>query len=274
MRIDAHVRFWRYHESEHRWMSPEMDPVRRDCLPAEVEPLLEQRGFDGCMALQSRHKLAETRFLLKLAESHPSIAGVIGWVDLRSRRVSEQLDEFVSHHRFKGLRHVLHDEPDDEFMLHDDFQRGLAEVGRRGLSYDVLVYGAHLPVVLQLVDAFPEQRFVLDHLGKPLVQNQLLSPWQERLRELAKREHIVGKISGLTTETDWNSWRSEDFRPYLEVALEAFGPDRLMLGSDWPMCELSGGYEKVTSLWFDFISRLSPDEQAKSPAELQLASIS
>jgi len=263
MRIDAHVRFWRYHPAEHQWMSPEMQPVQRDCLPEEVEPLLASRDFDGCVALQSRHKLVETRFLLELADHHPFIAGVVGWVDLRSPRVAAQLDEFVVHPKFKGVRHILHDEPDDELMLGEDFRRGIAETGARGLSYDLLVYVAHLPVATQLVDAFPNQRFVIDHIGKPLVQNRLLSPWQERIRELAKRENVVGKISGLMTEVDWNAWRPDDFTPYLEVALDAFGPDRLMIGSDWPMCNLSGDYERVTGVWLDFISRLSPEEQAQ-----------
>jgi L-fuconolactonase len=261
MRIDAHQHFWRYHRDEYPWMSPAMEALRRDFLPGDLGPELEAAGFDGTIAVQARQTLEETRWLLELADGHPFVRGVVGWVDLRSPDVDAQLARFAAHPKLVGVRHVVHDEPDDGFMARPDFRRGIARLRGHGLAYDLLVFPKHLPLAARLAEEFPDQAFVLDHVAKPLVREGRLSPWDEDLRRLAAFPNVSGKLSGLVTEARWGSWKAEDFRPYLDVVLAAFGPERLMIGSDWPVCTLSGAYGATMAIVVDYAGRLAPGER-------------
>ena len=254
MRLDSHQHFWRHHPVAHGWMDERMSVLKRDHLPGDLEPLLKDLKYDGTVVVQASQSLEETRWLLELAGAHDFIKGVVGWVDLRSTELSQQLKRFASHPKFVGVRHVVQDELDDEFMLRPDFQRGIAQLSEFGLAYDLLVLPQQLPMAVKLVAKFPGQKFVLDHLGKPRIGEKLLTPWQEQITRLAQFPQVHCKLSGLVTETAWNQWRPEDFHRYLDIVFAAFGPDRLMIGSDWPVCTLSGNYAAVMSIVSDYLS--------------------
>jgi L-fuconolactonase len=255
MRLDSHQHFWRYDSSQYPWIKPHW-PIRRDFLPPDLQPLLAEAGLEGCIAVQARQSLEETCWLLQLANEYPMIRGVVGWVDLRSERIEDQLVDLARHPRFVGVRHVLQDEPDDAFMLHPDFRRGVRKLKQFRLAYDLLIFPRQLPAAIELVSAFPDQPFVLDHLAKPSIREGTMSPWRERVQELAKAPNVCCKISGMVTEADWKSRRPQNFKPYLDVVFEAFGPDRLMYGSDWPVCLLAAAYGEVFSLVNEYVSQL------------------
>ena len=262
MRIDAHQHFWHYDPAYHVWMTEAMAALRRDYLPDELSPLLRATGFDGTIAVQARQLLQETEWLLALAERHPWVQGVVGWVDLCSAELPAQLERLAPHPKLVGVRHVVHDEPDDRFMLRPDFRRGIGRLREFGLTYDLLLFPRHLEVAVTLVDEFPEQPFVLDHLAKPAIRDGLLSPWKQDLERLAERPNVFCKLSGMVTEARWNEWKPGDFRPYLDVVVEEFGPERLMIGSDWPVCTLSADYRSTLSLVLDYVAALSADARA------------
>ena len=262
MTIDSHQHFWRYTLAEYPWMKPEW-PIRRDFLPPDLAREMANVGVDGCVAVQAQQTVAEARWLLSLADAHPFIKGVVGWVDLQSERVEEELAELARHPRFVGVRHVVQDEPDDNFLLRPTFQRGVGKLRHFQLAYDLLVFPKQLPAAIQLVANFPEQRFVLDHIAKPPIAAGTLSPWREQLRELAQAPNVWCKVSGMVTEAKWDGWRAEDFRPYLEVVFAAFGVERLMFGTDWPVCTLAGSYEQVHRLTDDYARGLSAAARAK-----------
>lgn len=263
MRIDAHQHFWRYSPEEYDWIDDSMRVLRRDFLPSELRPELEAAGFDACIAVQARQTPEETRWLLALADEHPFIAGVVGWVDLGAEDVRDQLDALSKNPKLVGVRHVVQAEPDDRFLLRPDFLRGVAALQEFNLTYDILIFPRHLPVAIEFASRFPNQRFVLDHLAKPFIKAQTIEPWARHIRELAKSPNVFCKLSGMVTEADWQSWKPEHFQPYLETTLEAFGPDRLMIGSDWPVCNVAGPYRQVISLVRDFIERYAPEAREK-----------
>lgn len=260
-RIDAHQHFWHYSPAEHVWMDGRMGAIKRDFLPADLKPLLDGIGFDGCIAVQARQNPEETRWLLELAEAHEFIRGVVGWVDLRSEALPSQLEGFAEHPKLVGVRHVVHDEPDDRFMLREDFRRGIAQLQAWGLTYELLLFPKHLPVAVELVKEFPEQTFVLDHIAKPGIAAGTMSPWREDLRELARFPNVSCKLSGLVTEAGWGTWNPEDFYPYLDTVLEAFGPERVMIGSDWPVCTLSGNYAATMGIVTGYAGRFCPEHR-------------
>ena len=262
MRIDAHQHFWHYSPQEYGWIGPDMAVLKQDRLPEDLAPLLAASGIDGTVAVQARQSLAETQWLLDLADQHSWIKGVVGWVDLRCPDLPAQLERFSAHPRFRGVRHVVQDEPDDRFMLGDDFQRGIGQLAEFGLTYDLLIFPRHLPAACELVGHFPDQPFVLDHIAKPLIRDRVLEPWATGLRRLAAFPNVWCKVSGLVTEADWHSWQLADFHPYLDVVLEAFGPERIMFGSDWPVCTLAGSYGQVSGIVAGYIGQLSTSEQA------------
>lgn len=262
MRLDAHQHFWKYDAAEYPWMKPDW-PIRRDFLPPDLQPLLEQARLDGSVAVQARQSLAESRWLLDLAGRHPQIKGVVGWVDLRSERVEEQLAELARHPKFVGVRHVVQDEADDLFMMRPEFVRGIALLKQFGLTYDLLIYPKQLAAAIELARRFPAQPFVLDHIAKPPIRDGTLSPWREQIRELAKAPNVSCKVSGLVTEAKWGESEPADFRPYLEVVFEAFGEDRLMFGSDWPVCLLAGSYAQVFRLMDDYLKPLPKTAREK-----------
>ncbi len=254
MRLDSHQHFWRYNPAEHTWMTDQMAALKHDFLPEDLQPLLASIHFDGCIAVQARQTLEETRWLLELAEKHAFIKGVVGWVDLRSERLSQQLERFAQHPKLVGVRHVVHDEPDDHFMLRPEFRCGIAQLLDFNLTYDLLLFPRHLKAAVQLVEEFPQQPFVLDHIAKPKIAEGTTSPWQEDLRQLAQFPNVSCKLSGMVTEARWKQWRPADFRPYLDTVFEAFGPARLMIGSDWPVCTLSGEYQPVMNIVMDYVA--------------------
>ncbi len=262
MRIDSHQHFWQFNPADYGWMKPDWS-IRRDFLPTNLEPELRVCNLDGCVAVQARQSLEESRWLLELSNGASIIRGVVGWVDLRSPNVAKELEEFADHPKFVGVRHVVQDEPDDQFMLREDFQRGIAVLRRFGLTYDLLIFPRQLPAGIALAQKFPEQPFVLDHLAKPPIKDGALSPWGEQIRELAKLPNVACKVSGMVTEAVWQNWRADDFKPYLDVVFEAFGPDRLMFGSDWPVCLLAGSYERVFGLVQNYVSQFGTDTEAK-----------
>jgi len=262
MRIDAHQHFWHYNPIEHTWMSDAMGILKHDYLPEDLHPLLTSLGFDGSIAVQARQSLEETRWLLELADRHDSIKGVVGWLDLRSPQLPNQLEEFARHPKLVGVRHVLQDEPDDGFMLQSEFRGGIGQLQEYSLAYDLLLFPKHLPFASTLVAEFPDQQFILDHIAKPEIANGQISQWAEDIGRLATYHNVACKLSGMVTEAKWNQWQPSDFHLYLDVVFEAFGPDRLMIGSDWPVCLLSGNYESAVQIVTDYLQQFSADIQA------------
>jgi L-fuconolactonase len=262
VRLDAHQHFWQYRPEDYPWMTGPLRALRRDYLPPDLAPLLVAAGLDGSIAVQAQQTVAEARWLLGLADQYPAIRGVVGWVDLCSERVDEQLAELSAHPRFVGVRHVVQDEPDDRFLLRPDFQRGIARLRDYDLTYDILIYPRQMTAAIEFVRRFPEQPLVLDHLAKPIIHDGVLSPWREQIGELARSPNVCCKLSGMVTEARWRQWTKADFRPYLDAVFDAFGPERLMFGSDWPVCTLSGDYAAVYDIVDDYTrQRLSPAER-------------
>lgn len=263
MRIDAHQHFWRYTTDEYGWIDESMAMLRRDFLPAESAREMSAAGWHACVAVQARQTLEETRWLLALADAHPTIAGVVGWVDLQAGAdgVRAQLASFTSHKKLVGMRHIAQSEPDDRFLVRPQVLEGLQVLGEFGLAFDLLVYRRHLRAASECVARFPGQRFVLDHLAKPNIRGREWSPWEEDIRALAAHPHVYAKLSGLVTEADWNAWTADDLRPYLDVAFDAFGANRLMIGSDWPVCTLAGEYDEVLDVIRTAISGRPAEEQ-------------
>lgn len=247
MKIDAHQHFWRYDPAQYPWI-PEGAPLHRDWLPADLTALQQPLGLYGSVAVQARQSIAESDWLLGLADADPRVKAVVGWVDLRSENVSVDLERLARHPKFVGVRHVVQDEPNDMFMLRPDFLRGIALLQPLGLTYDILIFPKQLDAAIELVARFPEQPFVLDHIAKPHIKDGTLSPWREQIRELAASPNVMCKVSGMVTEADHSAWKADDIRPYLDVVFEAFGTSRLMWGSDWPVCLFAASYEQCLRL--------------------------
>ena len=261
MLLDAHQHFWRYDAAQYPWI-PAGSPLHRDWLPADLAPLQKPLGLDGSIAVQARQSIAESDWLLGLADADERVKGVVGWVDLRSERVEEDIARLARHPKFVGVRHVVQEEKDDRFMLGAEFMRGIALLRRFSLTYDILIYPRQLPAAIELAAKFPQQPFVLDHIAKPLIRDGTLSPWREQIRELARAPHVLCKISGMVTEADHRAWKPDDFRPFLDVVFDAFGPERLMWGSDWPVCQLAASYEQTWKLVDDYTRGMSPTQRA------------
>ncbi|AMQ57366.1 amidohydrolase family protein [Algoriphagus sanaruensis] len=261
MKLDAHQHFWHYDPKRQEWITPEMGRIRRNFVPADLYPLLQEVQIDGCIAVQAEESLRETDFLLDLAQEHEWIMGVVGWADLGQDNLDEVLDQYSNQEKLVGFREVLQAK-DPRYMLRDEFVRGMQKLKERGYTYDLLLFPHHLEAALELVKKCPEQRMVIDHLAKPLIKDGEWRDWKKKISLLAEREMIYCKISGMVTEADWKKWTSDDLTPYMEIALELFGPERLMFGSDWPVCLVAGEYEQVYKVVDDFISPLSPSEKA------------
>jgi L-fuconolactonase len=260
-RIDAHHHLWCYKKEDYRWISEEMKALACDFLPKSLEEELATAGVDGAISVQARQSLEETHWLLEKAKESSCIRGVVGWAPLASSSFPEVLEELKEETRLKGLRHVIQDEPDAQFISGKDFNRGMKMLSRSGLVYDILIYERQLPEAIQLVDRYPAQLFVLDHIAKPRIKERVLEPWRRNLRELSRRENVYCKLSGMVTEAHWTNWTNADLYPYFEVALEAFGPGRLMVGSDWPVCLLACSYQKWTKTVQEWIKPLSCAER-------------
>jgi L-fuconolactonase len=255
MHIDAHQHFWSYNPIEYGWIDDSMQSLRRDFLPADLRPELQRAGFHGCVAVQARQTLAETRWLLDLAERSDFIFGVVGWVDLRSPRLREELASLGGgKSKLVGIRHVVQAETDDRFLLQPEFLRGIALLEEFDLAYDILIYAKHLPVAAEFVERLPRQRFVLDHLAKPPIKSGELASWERGIRKLASFPNVYCKLSGLVTEADWHNWKPADIKPFLDVAFDCFGPRRLMIGSDWPVCTVAATYSRTMAVVKDYFA--------------------
>lgn len=258
-RIDSHQHFWQYNPAEHVWMTDAMQVLKKDFLPTDLAPLLNQIGFDCCIAVQARQSIEETNWLLRIANKNDFIKGVVGWVDLLSPNIDETLSGYTNQKKLVGVRHVVHDEADDNFMLQPAFQDGIAALKEFNLTYDLLLFPKHLPVALQLVEKFPEQYFVVDHIAKPFISKKEFSPWKEDLKELAKHPNVFCKLSGMVMEAKWNDWKEDDFKQYLDIVTESFGTNRIMIGSDWPVCTLSGNYSSTMSIVINYANQFSKE---------------
>jgi L-fuconolactonase len=262
-KIDSHQHFWNYNEKDYPWLKDGLEMLRQNYVPENLKEELDKNGFSGSVAVQARQSVEETRWLLSLSRQYSFIRAVVGWIDLQSEKIEENLIEFAGERKFAGVRHVIHDERDINFMLRKEFQQGISYLEDYGLTYDLLIYPRHLKVAGELVKKFPGMKFVIDHIAKPAIREGTTEPWSADLRKLAAYENVYCKLSGMVTEADWANWKPADFTPYMDVVLDAFGPEKIMIGSDWPVCLVAGTYGSVVNLVLDYIGQLSENEQQK-----------
>ena len=262
MKIDSHHHFWKYSVGEYPWIGDAMAPLRRDFLPEHLKAEIAAAGIDGVVSVQARQTVGETEWLLSLADGNDFIKGVVGWVPLAETSVREVIAKFATNPKLRAVRHVVQDEPDDRFILGGDFNRGVSVLRDFGLVYDILIFERQLAASIEFVDRHPKQVFVLDHIAKPRIKDNAIEPWRANIREMARRENVFCKVSGMVTEADWKTWTWEQMRPYFDAVLEAFGPKRLMFGTDWPVCLAASGYARWVELVRRFAGGLSADEQA------------
>jgi L-fuconolactonase len=265
--IDAHHHLWRYNPADYGWIDEDMQALRRDFLPADLTAAMATAAIDGTIAVQARQTLDETRFLLDLADATPAIRGVVGWAPIAGEDFPACMEQFDGRAKLKGLRHVIQGEKDEHYILREDFNSGIRTLAGSGLIYEILIYERHLADTIYFVDEHPDQPFVLDHIAKPLIAGAVLQPWASRMMELGERDNVWCKLSGLVTEADWraqgkSSWTAETLKPYLDVAVEAFGPERLMAGSDWPVCLLAADYAQWFQVLRDYFAPFSEAERA------------
>lgn len=260
-RIDAHHHLWRYSPQGYAWITDNMSVIQRDFLPLDLASELRANHLDGCIAVQAQQTLEETQALLSYTGKYAFLRGVVGWAPICSKAFPGILEELCCNPRLLGLRHVVQDEPDENFILREDFNHGVDLLGKKGLVYDILIYEKHLLQSINFVDRHPQQLFVLDHIGKPRIANKLLSPWKENIYELAERENVYCKLSGLVTEANWKNWTEKDLQPYVDVVMQAFGPKRIMMGSDWPVCLLASNYSRWMKLVQKWVASFSIEEQ-------------
>jgi len=256
MIIDAHQHFWKYDPVRDSWIDDAMKKLRRDFLPKDLAPVLENNNIDGCVAIQADQSEKETEFLLKLAKNNSFIKGVVGWLDLRADNIEERLVHYSSNNLLKGVRHIVQAESDD-FMLGEKFQNGISLLKQFGLTYDILVFPSQLPAAIPLVNKFPYQKFVIDHIAKPNIKNGKMDNWRKDMEILAISQNVYCKVSGMLTEADWNDWKKEDFTNYLDIIFNAFGMDRIMYGSDWPVCLLAASYREQLIITQEYITPFS-----------------
>ena len=255
MKIDAHQHFWQFDPVRDAWITEgAMSVIRRDFMPADLSPILKKNGFDGCIAVQADQSEAETHFLLDLANKSDFIKGVVGWVDIKADNLEKRLEYFSQFPKLKGFRHILQGEK-PEFMLNPQFTEGVCLLGEKGFTYDILVFPKHLEAVKTFLKKCPNQPFVIDHIAKPYIKKGLIKQWAKDLKAIAKHENVHCKISGMVTEANWTGWKEMDFTPYLDVIFEAFGVDRIMYGSDWPVCLLAADYEKQLAIIENYVSK-------------------
>lgn len=261
MIIDTHHHFWKYNPEEFSWIDDEMSAIRRSFLPSDLKLILKENKVDGVISVQARQLIDETKILLNYARKNDFIKGVVGWLPLADKNFPEIVEEFVADRNLKGLRHVVQGEPDPEFILGKSFNRGISVLIKFALVYEILIYEHQLPNTIRFVDLHPNQQFVLDHIAKPKIKTNEIAFWETNIRELAKRENVACKISGLVTEADYQHWTPEQLTPYFDVVLNAFGPKRIMFGSDWPVCLVAASYGKWLEIVKKQIAVFSLEEQ-------------
>jgi L-fuconolactonase len=263
MNIDSHQHFWKYDSARDAWITDAMSVVKRDFMPADLAPELDANGVDASIAVQADQSERETLFLLELADHNKRISGVVGWIDLASTQAAKRLEFFAGFGKLRGFRHVAQAEVDDRFLMRADFTRGIARLQEFHFTYDILIYPKQLAAAIDLAAKFPEQPFVIDHLAKPEIKAKNIATWASQIGTIARGPNVYCKLSGLVTEADWQRWTSTEFDPYLDVVFEAFGPDRLMFGSDWPVCLVAGSYQQVKHIVEDYVDRKAPAAKEK-----------
>ena len=262
-RIDSHQHFWQYNPQKHGWITDDMKVIQRDFLPSDLLPILQKNNIDGCISVQADQTEDETDFLLELSNNHDFIRGIVGWVDLRANNIFERLEHYSQFKKLKGFRHIVQGETDTEFMLRPKFKNGITALALYDFTYDILIYHYQLEQTIQFVMLFPNQKFVLDHLGKPNIKSGEYALWQTNIKKLALHQNVFCKISGMTTEGEWNNWKPSDFNVYLDTIVKAFGTDRLMYGSDFPVCTLAATYEAQLNIITVYFSTFTNLEKKK-----------
>jgi L-fuconolactonase len=263
LRIDSHQHFWNYDPVKHSWISDDMEIIRQDFLPEDLEPILHEYGFAGCIAVQADQTEEENAMLLAHAAKHEFIKGVVGWVDLKAENVEERLAYYKQFKKLKGFRHILQGEVDRAYMLNADFKRGIGKLNQFGYTYDILIYTDQIAYANEFAAAFPDQPFVIDHMAKPKIKEADIKDWAKDMKAIAQNKNVSCKVSGMVTEADWSTWKAEDITPYMDVVFEAFGADRVMYGSDWPVCRVAATYGEMLAVPEAYVAKLSETEQAK-----------
>jgi L-fuconolactonase len=263
MKIDSHQHFWKYNAQNHAWINDDMKIIQRDFMPSDLEPILKTHQFDGSISVQVDQSEEENTFLLKLAEENDFIKGIVGWVDLQSGDVDDKLEEYAEYKKMKGFRHIVQGESDSEFMLRPKFKNGIAALNAYNFTYDILIYHYQLEQALQFVKFFPEQKFVIDHIAKPDIKSGEYAQWQTNIKKIALHQNVFCKVSGMVTEADWQDWKETDFKIYLDTIVKAFGTDRIMYGSDFPVCLIAASYEQQLNIVNNYFAEFSNVEKKK-----------
>jgi L-fuconolactonase len=262
LRIDAHQHFWKFDPVRDSWINDDMSVIQRDFFPGDLLPVLQSNGIDGCVTVQSDQSEEENDFQLKNAESNDFVKAVVGWVDLQAPDIAAKLAYYQQFKKMKGFRHVLQGEKDRALMLKPAFKDGIGLLNEFGFTYDILIFPDQLSYSRELVAAFPDQPFVIDHMAKPYIKDGKIDEWKKDMQAIAAYKNVCCKISGMITEADWKQWKEADLKPYLDVVVHAFGPKRILFGSDWPVCLVAGSYEKMLSVVKNYFSSFTAHEQA------------
>lgn len=261
MRIDSHQHFWKYNTESHSWIDDDMAVIRKDFLPKDLKIIYNENNIDGCVAVQADQTIEETEFLIDLATKNDFIKGVVGWVDFRADNIDEVLKSYSRNTKVKGFRHIVQGESDHNFLLRQDFINGISKLEKYNFTYDILVFPHQLGAVLEFVKQFPNINFVIDHIAKPYIKDGYYDGWATLISAIAKYPNVYCKLSGMTTEADFKNWTKEQLKPYMELIISAFGTNRVMFGSDWPVCLVAGNYKKTKEIVTEFITNLSSEEQ-------------
>lgn len=263
MTIDSHQHFWQFDPVKHSWINDKMAVLKTDYLPSTLRSIYQENNVDGCVAVQADQSEAETDFLLQLAQENDFIKGIVGWIDLRAKNIEDRLKHYAQFDLIKGFRHVVQEEPDPDFIIGNQFKNGIALLEKYGFSYDILVFPHQLSASIKLVEEFPNQRFVVDHIAKPAIEKGEIEHWKKLMQTIANHHNVYCKVSGMVTEADWKNWKQEDFTPYLDVIFGAFGNERIMFGSDWPVCLLGGNYSSVKGILETYIKDFKVEDKQK-----------
>lgn len=263
IKIDAHQHFWVFDPVRDSWIDEKMAVIQRDFLPSDLLPLLQQHQVDGCITIQSDQSEEETMFQLTLADKWDFILGVVGWVDLRAEDLADRLEYYSTFKKLKGFRHVLQGEPERNFMLQPKFMKGVELLQKWGFTYDILIFPDQLKYAHEFVKAFPDQPFVIDHIAKPNIKDREIEDWKKNIFDIGSCKNVYCKVSGMVTEADWSNWKPNNFKPYLDVVTEAFGTDRIMFGSDWPVCLVASSYTSMMEIVTSYFADFSNEDRAK-----------